>query len=136
MSRIVLTLQADAYIYIDREPGKPMDYRARSLCATFSAGKPAGRPEFGVFYPLPQSVIDEQLKGKLANRRVSSSGYSKAAFTSQGAHFFINKPAGAYYVQMLAVPFRHRPVALPRFVYTIYLRAIATAFASHCAAVQ
>jgi phosphate transport system substrate-binding protein len=53
----------DAYIYIDREPGKPMDYRAREFMRyILSREGQQDVQDFGVYYPLPQSVIDEQLK--------------------------------------------------------------------------
>jgi phosphate transport system substrate-binding protein len=53
----------DAYIYIDRQPGKPMDDRAREfLRYILSREGQQDVQKFGLFYPLPQSVIDEQLK--------------------------------------------------------------------------
>ena len=53
----------DAYIYIDREPGKPMDYRAREFMRYILSRE--GQQDvlnFGMFYPLPLSVVEEQLK--------------------------------------------------------------------------
>ena len=56
-------LKRDAYIYIDREPGKPMDFRAREFMRyILSREGQKDVQEFGVYYPLPQSMIDEQLK--------------------------------------------------------------------------
>ena len=53
----------DAYIYIDREPGKPMDDRAREFMRYILSRE--GQQDvlnFGVYYPLPLSVVTEQLK--------------------------------------------------------------------------
>lgn len=53
----------DAYIYINREPGKPLDSRAREFMRyILSREGQEDVQKFGVYYPLPQSVIDEQLK--------------------------------------------------------------------------
>ena len=53
----------DAYIYIDREPGKPMDFRAREFMRyILSREGQEDVKNFGMYYTLPQSVIDEQLK--------------------------------------------------------------------------
>lgn len=53
----------DAYIYIDREPGQPMDFRAREFMRyILSREGQQDVQNFGVYYPLPQSVIDDQLK--------------------------------------------------------------------------
>lgn len=56
-------LKRDAYIYIDRVPGKPVDSRALEfLRYIFSREGQQDVQNFGVYYPLPKSVIDEQLK--------------------------------------------------------------------------
>jgi phosphate transport system substrate-binding protein len=53
----------DAYIYIDRHPGKPVDDRALEfLRYILSREGQQDVKNFGFYYPLPQSVIDEQLK--------------------------------------------------------------------------
>lgn len=53
----------DAYIYIDREPGKPMDDRAREFMRyILSREGQEDVKNFGLYYPLPKSVVDEQLK--------------------------------------------------------------------------
>lgn len=53
----------EALIYINKEPGKPMDDRAREFMRYILSRE--GQQDvlsFGLYYPLPQSVIDEQLK--------------------------------------------------------------------------
>jgi phosphate transport system substrate-binding protein len=53
----------DAYIYIDRKPGKPVDDRALEfLRYILSREGQQDVQSFGIYYPLPQSLIDEQLK--------------------------------------------------------------------------
>jgi phosphate transport system substrate-binding protein len=52
----------DAYMYVDQEPGKPMDDRAAEFMRyILSREGQADVKTFGVYNPLPQSVIDEQL---------------------------------------------------------------------------
>ncbi|ADW67581.1 PstS family phosphate ABC transporter substrate-binding protein [Granulicella tundricola] len=56
-------LKRDAYIYIDQHPGKPMDDRAKEFMKyILSREGQEDVKNFGFFYPLPQNVIDEQLK--------------------------------------------------------------------------
>jgi phosphate transport system substrate-binding protein len=53
----------DAYIYIDQEPGKPMDDRAREFMRyILSREGQQDVKDFGMFYPLPRSVVESQLK--------------------------------------------------------------------------
>ena len=53
----------DAYIYIDQQPGKPMGDRAREFMRyILSREGQQDVQNFGMFYPLPRSVVDEQLK--------------------------------------------------------------------------
>jgi phosphate transport system substrate-binding protein len=53
----------DAFIYIDREPGHPMNDRAREFMRyILSREGQQDVQRFGVYYPLPQSVVTEQLE--------------------------------------------------------------------------
>ena len=53
----------DAYVYIDQQPGKRMDDRAREFMHyILSREGQQDVKDFGMFYPLPKSVVDAQLK--------------------------------------------------------------------------
>ena len=53
----------DAYFYIDQQPGKSMDDRAKEFMRyIYSREGQQDVKDFGMFYPLPKNVIDEQLK--------------------------------------------------------------------------
>ena len=53
----------DAFIYINQEPGKPMDDRAREFMRyILSREGQEDVMKFGFFYPLPRDVVEEQLK--------------------------------------------------------------------------
>jgi phosphate transport system substrate-binding protein len=53
----------DAYIYIDQQPGKRMDDRAREFMRyILSREGQLDVKDFGMFYPLPRSVVETQLK--------------------------------------------------------------------------
>ena len=53
----------DAYVYIDQQPGKPMDDRAREFMHYILSRE--GQQDvlnFGMFYPLPRDVVEAQRK--------------------------------------------------------------------------
>ncbi|MDP9051640.1 MAG: substrate-binding domain-containing protein [Acidobacteriota bacterium] len=53
----------DAYIYIDQQPGKRMDDRAREFMRyILSREGQQDVNDFGMYYPLPRSVVESQLK--------------------------------------------------------------------------
>jgi phosphate transport system substrate-binding protein len=53
----------DAYVYIDQQPGKGMDDRAREFMRyILSREGQEDVQNFGMYYPLPKSVVDAQLK--------------------------------------------------------------------------
>ena len=56
-------LMRNAYIYIDQHPGKPMDDRAREFMRyILSREGQQDVKDYGIFYPLPRSVVEQQLK--------------------------------------------------------------------------
>jgi phosphate transport system substrate-binding protein len=53
----------DAYIYIDQQPGKPMGDRAREFMHyILSREGQQDVKDFGMYYPLPRSVVEAQRK--------------------------------------------------------------------------
>ena len=53
----------DAYIYIDQQPGKRMDDRAREFMRyILSREGQQDVKDFGMYYPLPRSVVESQRK--------------------------------------------------------------------------